>query len=165
MDSISMCLNTLYMSNMDVGSNLNIMSASTMKWHHFHSIIDPEFPNLGPTWLVEWYKGAPIDPWQSIPMAQSLYIYLIWMWEAVSIEWQPQKWRNGIISTPWGGQNSPIRGQLGRWNSIRVHPYTPETAISNIDVVWKYYQGIASQLYSPINSPQTGWGMVERVRG
>jgi hypothetical protein len=30
MDSISMCPNTLYMSNMDVGSSLRWLSASTM---------------------------------------------------------------------------------------------------------------------------------------
>ena len=30
MDSISMCSNTLYISNMDVGSSLNRMAASTM---------------------------------------------------------------------------------------------------------------------------------------
>ncbi len=30
MDSISMCLNTLYMSNMDAGSSLRWLSASTM---------------------------------------------------------------------------------------------------------------------------------------
>jgi hypothetical protein len=30
MDSISMCSNTVYMSNMDVGSSLRWLSASTM---------------------------------------------------------------------------------------------------------------------------------------
>jgi hypothetical protein len=33
MDSISMCSNTFYMSNMDVGSSLRWLSASTMNNH------------------------------------------------------------------------------------------------------------------------------------
>jgi hypothetical protein len=38
---------------MDVQSVLKWISASTMTlWHHFHSTSDPDFPNLGPTWLV-----------------------------------------------------------------------------------------------------------------
>ncbi len=47
MDSISMCSNTSYMSNMDGGSSLRWLSASTMTWwHHFDSISDPEPQNL-----------------------------------------------------------------------------------------------------------------------
>jgi hypothetical protein len=38
MDSISMCSNTLYMSNVDVGSSLSWLSDSTMTlYHHFDS--------------------------------------------------------------------------------------------------------------------------------
>ena len=55
MDSISMCSSLVCMSIMDVGISLNRMAASNMKyWHHLHSMSDPEFPNLGPTWPVEW---------------------------------------------------------------------------------------------------------------
>ena len=37
---------------LDVCSGLRCISASTMMlWHHFHSSSDPDFPNLGPTWL------------------------------------------------------------------------------------------------------------------
>ncbi len=42
-----------------------LISASTstmMLWHHFHSIGDPESPNLGPAWPVYWYNDAPIFP-------------------------------------------------------------------------------------------------------
>jgi hypothetical protein len=48
MDRISMCSNTLFMSNnMDARSSLRWLSASTMTlWHHFDSISDPEPHNL-----------------------------------------------------------------------------------------------------------------------
>ena len=94
--------NTLNISNMDVGSGLRWMSASNMtEGHHFNSISDPESPNLGPTWTVEWYKkGAPICPWDSIPKTQTIWINLTWMWEAVWGGWQPRTWRNRILSTP-----------------------------------------------------------------
>jgi hypothetical protein len=88
--------NTLCISIMDAGSSLRWMIAlNMMYWYHFHSQSNTKSPNLGPTsWSLEWYKGAPICPWYSIPMAQLLSIYLIWMWEAVWIGWQPQTWRN-----------------------------------------------------------------------
>ncbi len=75
---------TLNMSKMDVWSGLRWISASSMTlWHHFHPTRYPEFPNLGQTWLVWRYKGATIFFWESIPMAQTLCICLIWMYEAV----------------------------------------------------------------------------------
>ncbi len=47
MDSILICSNTLYRSNMDVGSSLSWLSVSTMMpWHHFDSTSDPEHQNL-----------------------------------------------------------------------------------------------------------------------
>ncbi len=92
---------TLCISNMDVWNGLRWISASTMTlWHHSHSTSDPEFPNLGTTWPVECYKGAPIWPWDSILMAQTLSIYLILMFEVVWGEYQHQPWRYGIIFTP-----------------------------------------------------------------
>ncbi len=39
--------------------------------------------NLGSTWPVHWYKGALMSSQDSIPMTQTLWIYLIQMWEAV----------------------------------------------------------------------------------
>jgi hypothetical protein len=43
MDSISLCSNTLYMPNMDVGSSLSWLSASTMMLRqHVDSTSDPE---------------------------------------------------------------------------------------------------------------------------
>jgi hypothetical protein len=46
MDSISMCSNTLYMSNVDAGSSLRRLLASTMTLcHHFDSTSDPEPQN------------------------------------------------------------------------------------------------------------------------
>ena len=73
--------NTLYMSNMDVWNGLRWISASTIIiWHHFHSTSNPDFPNLGVTWPVSWYEGATIFLWDSIPIAQTLCICLIWMY-------------------------------------------------------------------------------------
>ncbi len=93
--------NTLYMSNMDVGSSLRWMWASTIiQLNHFHSTSDPEFQNLGPTVLCN-DKGAPLCLWDSIPIPQTLYICLIWIWEAVWGKYQPQPWCNGVISTAW----------------------------------------------------------------
>jgi hypothetical protein len=76
------------------------------KWHHFHSPSDSEVQNMGPTWPTEWDKGAPICPWDSIPKAQMLCIYLIWMREVIWGGCQPQTWRIGIIFTPQVMQNS-----------------------------------------------------------
>jgi hypothetical protein len=46
-ESTSMCSNTLYMSNMDAGSSLSWLSASTMTLcHHFDLTSDPEPQNL-----------------------------------------------------------------------------------------------------------------------
>ena len=122
-------LNTLYMSNIDVWSSLRWISASTMTLcHHVHSSSDPESSNLVPTWPVKPYKGASICPWDSIPMAQTLCICLIWMYTVVWGEYQTQTWCCGIISTPQVTLNPQIWGQLGRCNGIREHPYDLETA-------------------------------------
>ena len=63
MDSISMCSNTLYMSNMDVGSSLRWLSASTTTLsHHFDSTSDPEPQNLS---QVGWVS---VQGWYCMPM-------------------------------------------------------------------------------------------------
>ncbi len=112
------------MSNMDVWSSLRwILASNMMLWQHFHFSSEPESPNLGPNWLVWWYKGATISPWDSIPMAQTLCLCLIWMYEAVWGGHLPQAWRYGIISTPQVNLNPQIWGQLCRCNGIRVQPY------------------------------------------
>ena len=105
--------NTFYMCSIDVRSSLRWMWASTiMQWHNFHSTSDPEFQNLGPTWPVYWYKGAPIFPWGSMSMAQTLWICLAQIWEAVWGGYQPQPWRNGIISAPQVTHKFKIWDQL-----------------------------------------------------
>ncbi len=130
--------NTLYMSNMDVWSGLRWILASTMTlWHHFCSTSNPDFPNLGPTCLVSRYEGAPTCPWDSIPMAQTLCLCLVWMYEVVWGGYKPQTWRNDIIFTPKVTLTSQIWGQLGRCHGVRVQPYTLETA----------YQGLKHFVY------------------
>ncbi len=72
----------MQMHEMDVQSGLKWIPASTMTlWHHYHSSSEPQSPNLVATWPVKWNKGAPICSWDSIPMAQTLCICLIWMYE------------------------------------------------------------------------------------
>ncbi len=120
--------NTLYMSNMDVWSGLRWILISTMRlWHHFYSTSDPEFPDPGPNLPVSQYKGATIFPCDSITMAQTLCICLIWMYEVVWGGYQPQPWRYGIISTLLT-LSSQIRSQLGRCHGMRVQSYSLETA-------------------------------------
>jgi hypothetical protein len=119
------------MSNIDVWSGLMLVSASNMMlWHHFHSTSDPDLPNLmGPSCLVLGYKGASILPWDSIPMAQTLCICLIWMYEVIWGGYQPQTWRYGIIFTPQVTLSSQIGwSQLGPCHCIRVPRYSLETA-------------------------------------
>ena len=116
-----------------------------MLWHHFHSSSEPESPNLGATWPVWRYKGAPICPWDIIPMSQTLCKCLIWMSEAFWSGYQPQPWRCGIIFTPQVTLTSQIWGQLGRCNDVRVHPYSLETTyqwlkhyIYVIQMIWMW---------------------------
>ncbi len=117
------------MSNMDIWSGLRWISALTMMlWYHFHVSSGSEFPNLGPTWPVKRYKGAPICPWDSIPITQTLCMCLPWMYEVVWGGCQPQPWRYGIISNPQVTLSLQILGQPGHCNGIRVHPYALETA-------------------------------------
>ena len=73
-------------------------------------------------------KVSPICPWDSIPMAQTLCIYLIWIYEVVWGGYKPQPWDNGIIFTPQVTLNSQILGQLGQCNGIRVHPHAFDSA-------------------------------------
>ena len=135
------CSVILYMSNMDVWSNLRWTSASTMTlWHNFCSSSDPDFPNLGPTWPVQKYESAPTWTWDSISMAQTLCTCLIWMYEVVWVGYQPQPWSYGIISTPQVTLSPQIEGQLGRCNGIRVHSHALETAYQWLKhFVYAYY--------------------------
>ena len=56
------------------------------------------------------------------------FICLVWMFEVIWGEYQPQPWCWGIISTPQLKLNPQIWGQLGRCNGIRVKSYALETA-------------------------------------
>ncbi len=131
-------------SEADISLNHDIMASFSLhKW-----------PWLPKSWAslagVTVYKGATICPWDSIPMAQTLCIYLIRMWEAVWGGYQPQPCCCGIIFTPQMTLTSQIWGQLGRCNDMRVHPYSLETSYQWLkqficllwmyEVVWGGYQ-------------------------
>jgi hypothetical protein len=78
----------VYMSNMDVGSSLRCLSASTVTYsHHFDSTTtsDPEPQNLSLLLWVKLGKNAAVCLclWTAYQCAQTLFICLIWMWEAV----------------------------------------------------------------------------------
>jgi hypothetical protein len=62
MDSISISSNTLNMSNMDGGSSLRRLSASTMMLlYHFESTSDSDLPNLSLVLWVKLFKAATVD--------------------------------------------------------------------------------------------------------
>ena len=69
-----------------------------------------------------------ICPWDSITMAQTLYIYLTYMYEAVWGGYQPQTWHYGIIFTPQVTPNFQILINFGEFNCTWVHPHAFETA-------------------------------------
>ena len=73
-------------------------------------------------------RCAPICPWDSIRMYQTFCSCLIWIYEVVWCEYQPQPWRCDIISPPQVKLISQIWGQLGQCNCIRVQPYALETS-------------------------------------
>jgi hypothetical protein len=84
MDSISMCSNTLYMSNVDGGSSLSWLSDSTMTlYHHFDYTSDPESQNLSQVLWVYLFEATAICPWTAYQCAQTLCKCLMCMWEAV----------------------------------------------------------------------------------
>jgi hypothetical protein len=83
-DSISMCSNLFYMSNMDVGSSLRWLSDSTRPQSpHFDCKSDPEPPNLSQEGWVKMCKAATICMWQAYQCAQVLFTCPIWIREAV----------------------------------------------------------------------------------
>jgi hypothetical protein len=109
MGSISMCLNTLYMSSVDVGSSLRRLSASTMTLcHHFDSISEVESQNLSQVVWGYLLEAPAVCPWTAYECAQTLCICLMWKWEAVWVSCQPWPWRNDIILTPQVTQNHKI---------------------------------------------------------
>ena len=95
--------------------------------HHFHSSSEPESQNLVATWPVYLYKVANLCPWACIPMAQTLCICLLWMYEVVWGRYRPQPWHHSIISTSPVNLNPQIWGH-GRFKGIWVHRYAIEIA-------------------------------------
>jgi hypothetical protein len=112
-DSISMCLNTLYMINVEVGSSLRWLSASTLtKWHHYDSTSDPvRTPKFEPcsVGITVWgYYHFPID---SISMCSNTLYMSNTNMDMGSSVWgscQPQPWHYHIMLTPQVTQNSTI---------------------------------------------------------
>ena len=200
-------------SKVDISLNHDVMASIT-------PTSDLEFPNLLPTWPVYRHKGAPICPWDSISVAQTVCFYLIyvcmkqsevdislkhdimasfslhkkkwlripkfpkilnnfgqwncmgaptwlcdsiqvaqtpwicliWMYEMVWGGYQLQSWHYGIIYTPQATPNSQIWGQLGQCNITRVHPYALETAYQwlkrCIYLIW-IYEAFRCDEYQP----------------
>ncbi len=78
------------------------MSASTMTLWVMVSCSLHKWPRLSKSGVnlasVTVY-GCRHMPWEGIPMAQTLCIPLIRIWEAVWGGYRPQRWRNGAIFT------------------------------------------------------------------
>jgi hypothetical protein len=77
------------MSTIDVGSNLQWSTASTMtSWHHFRSTVTKNCQNLTKLWQYNdvGCKGALICIRTSLKGEQTLYICSMWMWEAIKGE-------------------------------------------------------------------------------
>ncbi len=99
----------LIMSNMEVGSSLRWLSASTMiKMHHFYSTSDHVTQNLCQVGWVWLCKAAIICLWTAYQCTQTLCMCLIWRWEAASGGCQHQPWCSDIILTPQVTQNPEI---------------------------------------------------------
>ena len=125
MDSISMCSNTFYMSNMEVRSSLRWPSASTMTCSHYFddSASHPEPQNLRQAGWVKLCKAATVCPWTAYQCAQTLFICLMWMYRkqfelAVSLN-------HDVMTSFW----------LHKWPRTRKNPGPSWVGIS----VWGCY--------------------------
>ncbi len=84
MDSISMYSIIVYMSNMDAGSSLRWLSASTLtKMHHFDSTSDHVPQNLSQVGWVKLCKADTVYQWTTYQCAETLFVCPTWIWETV----------------------------------------------------------------------------------
>ncbi len=79
MDSISMCSITLYMSNMDVGSSLRLLSASTQPCHN-HIILTPQV-KVSPAQLIlivslDKCLQSMSEVWQSVTWVYQWHMHI-----------------------------------------------------------------------------------------
>ncbi len=132
-------------SKVDISLNHDVMtSLSLHKWPRLHK--------SGANLASGMVYGCTHIPLNSIPMAQSLYICLIWMYEAVWGGHQAHPWGCGIVSTPQVTLTSQIWGQLGRcngmgapicpwaWDSITIAQTLCIRQIWMYEVVWGGYK-------------------------
>ncbi len=59
-----------------------------------------ELKNLTKVVWEELCKVATVYLWTAYQCAETLFICLLWMWDAVGVGCQPQQWRYAIILTP-----------------------------------------------------------------
>ncbi len=87
------------MSNMDVGSNLQWSTTSTMNsQHHFYSIVTQSCQNMSQLCQCNCVKVnlyAYISYWKVLKHL----ICPVWMWDAIKGGLQPQQWHHDIIFT------------------------------------------------------------------
>ena len=106
MNSISMCSNKFYTSNMDAGSSLTWLSASTITlWHHNHNMTQ----NRKFRAKLCGYNCVRLLLYTNEQQTNVLkhFLCLIWMQEAVWGGCQPQPWCNDIILTPHKWPRTP----------------------------------------------------------
>ncbi len=113
----------------DISLNHDDMSSFSLhKW--------PWLPKSGAR-TVKRYKGESIFPWDSIPMAQTLCICLIWMYEAVWGEYLPQSWRMATFPLlKW--TLLPKSGGKYKGASIRPWDSMPMAQTLSICLIWMY---------------------------
>ncbi len=138
MDSISVYSNTLCLSNVDTGSSLRWLSASTMTWwRHFDSISDPEPQNLSQVRGGEMCKAATICLWTAYQYPQTLCICLIWIWVAVYNS--QDRWNNYSkqvrqpIQSYGGTRRDPAQG-----GATMVHTGQDDTANAKLPAQMSY---------------------------
>ncbi len=109
LDSISMCSNTLCMSNVD-GREAVWGGRQPQPWRN-DIILIPQVtqpPKYEPSSVGTTFRGYCHRPLTAYQCSQSLCICLMRMWEAVWVGCQPQPWQNDIILTPKVTQNLKI---------------------------------------------------------
>ncbi len=176
MDSISMCSNTLYMSNMDEGSSLG--GGQPQPWCN-DIILTPHVTQNPKTNQEVWVwlcKAATVCPWTAYQCAQTLYIHLIWMREAVwggcqsqsgctdniltpQMTQSPQIWAKCVGITVWGCYRMPM-------DSISM--YSSTLYLSKMDngsslrwlsasTMTKWHHFDSTSYHIPKNLSQVGW--------
>ncbi len=114
---------TLYMSEMEVGSNQRWSAPSTMtSWHHFHLTVTQNFQNL--TQLQLCSNSVRVHSYAYVPHSKGLKHFIYVHYGCGKLQWS-----TGSTITSWHHfhptvtKNCQNLTQLRQCNSVRVHSY------------------------------------------